>query len=77
MTINDIRQCIIKESYEFSFHAQQERLEDDLDITDIEAAIMNGAKCWKTIPMIHEGKAVCFWDTWEKILFISSQVGLG
>ena len=42
MTINDIKQCIIERSYEFSIHAQQERLEDDLDITDIEAAIMNG-----------------------------------
>ncbi len=42
MTINDIKRCIIEKSYEFSFHAQQERLEDDLDITDIEAAIMNG-----------------------------------
>ena len=42
MTINDIKRCVIEKSYEFSFHAQQERLEDDLDITDIEVAIMNG-----------------------------------
>lgn len=42
MTINEIKQCIIEKSYEFSFHAQQERLADDLDITDIETAIMNG-----------------------------------
>ncbi|MCY4515513.1 MAG: DUF4258 domain-containing protein [Candidatus Tectomicrobia bacterium] len=42
MTINEIKQCIIKERYEFSFHAQQERLADDLDITDIETAILNG-----------------------------------
>lgn len=42
MTIHEIKQCLIEKSYEFSFHAQQERLEDDLDITDIEAAMMNG-----------------------------------
>ena len=42
MTINDIKQRLIEGSYEFSIHAQQERLEDDLDITEIEAAIMDG-----------------------------------
>ena len=28
--------------YEFSIHAQQERLEEDLDVTEIEAALVQG-----------------------------------
>jgi hypothetical protein len=28
--------------YEFSIHAQQERLEEDLDMTEIEAALVQG-----------------------------------
>ena len=28
--------------YAFSIHAQQERLEEDLDVTEIEAALMQG-----------------------------------
>ncbi len=42
MNIEAIKQRILEENYEFSVHAQQERLEDDLDITEIETAIMVG-----------------------------------
>ncbi|MDA0740040.1 MAG: DUF4258 domain-containing protein [Nitrospirae bacterium] len=42
MNIDAIKQRIIEGNYEFSIHAQQERLEHDLDITEIEAAIMLG-----------------------------------
>lgn len=42
MTIEEIRQRIREGTYEFSIHAQQERLEDDLDVTEIETAILIG-----------------------------------
>lgn len=42
MDIDEIRQLIRAGQYEFSIHAQQERLEDDLDVTDIESAIIEG-----------------------------------
>ena len=42
MTIEEIRQRIRDGTYEFSIHAQQERLEDDLDVTEIETAILIG-----------------------------------
>lgn len=42
MEIDEIRRLVVSGDYEFSIHAQQERLEDDLDITEIEAAILAG-----------------------------------
>jgi hypothetical protein len=42
MNIDEIRQLIRERRYEISLHAQQERLEDDLDISDVEAAIVHG-----------------------------------
>ena len=42
MTIDAIKKQIKEGNYDFSIHAQQERLEDDLDITEIETAIMLG-----------------------------------
>lgn len=42
MEIDEIRRLVGSGDYEFSIHAQQERLEDDLDITEIEAAILAG-----------------------------------
>ena len=42
MTIEKIRRKIREGRYEFTAHAQQERLEDDLDIAEIEAAILDG-----------------------------------
>lgn len=42
MQIDEIRKLIRAGRYEVSLHAQQERLEDDLDINEIEAAILSG-----------------------------------
>jgi len=42
MDLEKIRQLVRAGQYEFSIHAQQERLEDDLDVADIEAAILAG-----------------------------------
>ena len=42
MNIDTIKQQVREGTYEFSNHAQQERLEDDFDITEIETAIMLG-----------------------------------
>jgi hypothetical protein len=42
MDIKEIRQLIEQGRYEFSIHAQQERLEDDLDVIEIEDALVRG-----------------------------------
>lgn len=42
MNPEDIRRLIREGEYEFTFHAQQERLADDLDVVEIEHAIMTG-----------------------------------
>lgn len=42
MNSEDIRRLIGEGEYEFTFHAQQERLADDLDVTEIENAIIVG-----------------------------------
>ena len=42
MTIDEIKQLVRAGRYEVSLHAQQERLEDDLDINEIETALLRG-----------------------------------
>jgi hypothetical protein len=42
MNIEEIRQLIRTGRYDVSLHAQQERLEDDLDLNEIEAALLQG-----------------------------------
>ncbi len=42
MSIDEIKQLIREGRYEVSIHAQQERLEDDLDIEEIESAVLQG-----------------------------------
>ena len=42
MDIHEIRQLIRQGAYEFSMHAQQERLAEDLDVTEVEEAITQG-----------------------------------
>jgi hypothetical protein len=42
MDIHEIRQLIGQGACEFSMHAQQERLAEDLDVTEIEEAVTQG-----------------------------------
>ena len=42
MTIEEIRELVRAGRYEVSIHAQQERLEDDLDINEIETTLLQG-----------------------------------
>jgi len=42
MSIDEIKRLIREGRYEVSFHAQQERLEDDLDIGEVELAVLQG-----------------------------------
>lgn len=42
MDVQEIRRLITHGQYEFSIHAQQERLEDDLDVIEIEEALVQG-----------------------------------
>jgi hypothetical protein len=42
MKVSDIRRLVAAGRYEFSIHAQQERLDDDLDVVEIEQAALTG-----------------------------------
>jgi len=42
MQIDEIRRLLRSGRYEVSIHAQQERLEEDLDLNEIETAILAG-----------------------------------
>ena len=42
MDIDEVRELVGSGIYEVSIHAQQERLAENLDIGDIEAAILSG-----------------------------------
>ena len=42
MDVNEIQRLIRQGNYEFSIHAQQERLDEDLDVTEIEEALVQG-----------------------------------
>jgi hypothetical protein len=42
MTIEEIKELVRAGRYEVSIHAQQERLEEDLDLNEIEAALLQG-----------------------------------
>jgi len=41
MDLREIQQLLRDGKYEVSFHAQQERLEEDLDLIQIESAILD------------------------------------
>ena len=59
MDIHEIRQLIRQGAYEFSMHAQQERLSEDLDVIEIEEAITQG-RCWRHTLMTRAVRAVSF-----------------
>ena len=42
MKVADIRSLVAAGRYEVSLHAQQERLDDDLDVAEIEQALLTG-----------------------------------
>ena len=42
MDIRELQRLVGQGQYEFSIHAQQERLEEDLDVTDVEEALAQG-----------------------------------
>lgn len=42
MNVDEIQRLVRQGKYEFSIHAQQERLDEDLDVTEIEEALVQG-----------------------------------
>lgn len=50
MDLQEIQQHVCNGNYEFSLHAQQERLEENLDITEIEAAVVGSAEVLEEYP---------------------------
>jgi len=50
MELGEIQAFVRAGRYEVSFHAQQERLEDDLDLDQIEAAIVDRGEILEQYP---------------------------
>lgn len=50
MDLEEIQRLIREGRYEVSFHAQQERLEENLDIAEIEAAVLSHAEIIEQYP---------------------------
>ena len=57
MDLQEIQQHVRHDDYEFSFHAQQERLEEDLDIAEIEAALVANAEILEEYPNDPRGES--------------------
>lgn len=57
MDLEEIQRLIRQDRYEISFHAQQERLEEDLDITEIETAILSQAEIIEQYPEDPRGES--------------------
>ena len=50
MDLQEIQQLIREGNYEFSFHAQQERLAENLDIQEIEEAVVSQGEILEEYP---------------------------
>ena len=50
MDLKEIQRLIRGGKYEFSFHAQQERLEENLDIQEIEEAVVSQGEILEEYP---------------------------
>jgi len=50
MDLEEVQRLIREGRYEVSFHAQQERLEENLDIAEIEEAILSRAEIIEQYP---------------------------
>jgi len=57
MDLQEIRRLVRHGNYEFSFHAQQERLEENLDITEIAAALVGTAEILEEYPSDPRGES--------------------
>jgi hypothetical protein len=61
MDLSEIQRLLRSGQYEVSFHAQQERLEEDLDLIQIEAAIIEHGELLEEYPHDPREKAVWCW----------------
>ena len=57
MDLNEIQQLIRDGRYEFSFHAQQERLEENLDVKEIEDAVVGHGEILEEYPNDPRGES--------------------
>jgi hypothetical protein len=57
MDLKEIQQLLREGRYEVSFHAQQERLEEDLDVIQIESAIVDQGELLEDYPNDPRGQS--------------------
>ena len=57
MDLREIQELVRRGDYEFSFHAQQERLEENLDLTEIETALIGTGEVLEEYPNDPRGES--------------------
>ncbi len=70
MTIDEIKEKVKKNQYEYTLHAEIERRADDLTFYQIEEAILTGT-CWNDTRMMAVEKAACWLDFQRIFRFMS------
>ena len=61
MDLKEIQRLLRGGHYEVSFHAQQERLEEDLDLIQIEVAIIEHGELLEEYPDDPRGESCLCW----------------
>ena len=57
MDLQEIQRLVRQGNYEFSLHAQQERLEENLDVAEIEGALVGSAEILEDYPNDPRGES--------------------
>lgn len=57
MDLKEIQSLIREGKYEYSLHAQQERLEENLDVTEIEEAVLTHGEILEQYPQDPRGES--------------------
>jgi hypothetical protein len=76
MDLQEIQRLLRDGQYEVSFHAQQERLEEDLDLIQIEAAIIENGELLEEYPDDPRGES-CFGVRFRRESAASCSLGMG
>lgn len=57
MDLHEIQRLVRQSNYEFSLHAQQERLDENLDIAEIEGALVGASEILEEYPNDPRGES--------------------
>ena len=70
MDLEEIRRLLDEGRYEFSLHAQQERLEENIDIAEIEEAVLSQGEILEEYPDDPRGESCLILGLFRPNLFM-------